>query len=168
MKVEQLINEIQQSHQQKSSSIKDEILVMQSMLNDTSYEVDVYSRAGKVGTYNPAKDFRKMQNNIIASVLNISKKETEYLTNNYEVTTSDAATMVNISKEFVNTYLETGRKLPFGGREKSQYAITLKEIPETEKVYQIKTDNGYEKSKKVIPEHKGLSAQSSCPVWLYE
>lgn len=166
-----LVNEIKSNIKQVSSSQKDEVNVMRMMLNDTSYEVGIYSKDGKVGTYNPALDFRSMQSNIISSVAKISKEESSQLVENYEVTKSDASTMVDISKEFVNTYLSTGRKLPFGGREDSNYALSVREIPSTEKTYQRRkvNDNGevtWEPGKKIIPAHKGLKARSSCPPWV--
>ena len=167
----EIIADIKGNIKQVSSSQKDEVRVMQAMLNDTSFEVGVYSNAGKVDTYNPAKDFRSMQSSIVSSVAKISKDEASTLVEGYEVTKTDATTMVNVSKEFVNTYLSTGRKLPFGGREDSDYALSMKEIPETEKIYQKRIVDGignvsYEPGKKVIPAHKGLKAKSSCPKWV--
>ena len=78
-RVVDLINEIQENHKQVSSSQKDEVRVMQAMLNDTSYEVGIYAKEGKVDTYNPAKDFRKMQSGIVSSVTKIGKDEAEKL-----------------------------------------------------------------------------------------
>lgn len=170
-KVVELLKEIQDTHKQVSSSQKDEVRVMQAMLNDTSYEVGVYAKSGKVGTYNPAQDFRAMQTRIVSSVTKIGKEEATKLVDDYEVTKSDASTMVNVSKEFVNTYLDSGRKLSLGGREKSNFALSLRNVPATEKTYQRKYDDGngntkWEPGKTLIPEHKGLKARSSCPSWV--
>lgn len=169
--VNDLLVEIRGSIKQVSSSQKDEVRIMQSMLNDTSYEVGIYSNAGKIDTYNPAKDFRNMQVNIVSAVAKIPKDEAVGLVQSYEVTKSDANTMVNVSKEFFNTYLSTGRKLPFGGREDSNYALSIKEVPKTEKTYQrriVEPDGTitWEPGKKTIPAHKGLKARSSCPSWV--
>ena len=106
-----------------------------------------------------------------ASVTKMGKEETKKLVDEYEVTKADAATMVNISKEFVNTYLDSGRKLSLGGREKSNFALSVREIPTTEKTYQRRHDDGkgnitWEPGKKTIPAHKGLKARSSCPSWV--
>jgi hypothetical protein len=171
VKVAELINDIQTNHKQVSASQKDEVRVMQAMLNDPTYEVGVYSTKGQIGVYNPAKDFRVMQTNIISSVTKISKDEASQLVEGYEVTKSDANTMINISKEFVNTYLDSGRKMSLGGREKSNFTLSVKTIPRTEKVYQQRTvaDNGevsWKPGSKIIPEHKGLKARSSCPDWV--
>ena len=171
MKVKDLVNEIKETHKQVSSSMKDEIRVMQAMLNDTDYEVGVYGNAGQVGTYNPAKEFRAMQSKIIESTVKISKSEAENLVAGYEVTKSDAAIMVGISKEFINTYLDTGRKISLGGREQYSYTLASKDIPETEKTYQRRIANGngnvtWEPGVKTIPAHKGLKAKSTCPSWV--
>lgn len=171
VKVADLLAEIQTNHKQVSASQRDEVRVMQAMLNDTSYEVGVYGKAGQVGTYNPAKDFKAMQANIVASVTKIGKDEASKLVEVYEATKSDANTMVGISKEFVNTYLSSGRKLPLGGREKANFALSEKTVPRTEKTYQRRVDSGngevtWEPGKKIIPEHKGLKARSSCPAWV--
>lgn len=172
-KVMDLLTEIQETHKQVSSSQKDEIRIMQAMLNDTSYEVGVYSKAGKIGTYNPAQDFRSMQSRIVSSVTKIGKEEAINLVNDYEVTKADASTMVNVSKEFINTYLDSGRKLSLGGREKSNFSLSVRDIPTTEKTYQKRRDDGkgnitWEPGKKTIPAHKGLKARSSCPSWVKE
>ena len=87
-KVSELLAEIQETHKQVSSSQKDEVRVMQAMLNDTSYEVGVYAKSGKVGTYNPAQDFKAMQSRIVSSVTKMGKDEAKKLVDDYEVTKS--------------------------------------------------------------------------------
>lgn len=169
--VNELLNEIKDNHTQVSSSARDETRVMQAMLNDGSYEVGVYSNKGQIGTYCPSKDFRQMQSNIVSSVTKINKEEATNLVSEYQATKSDASTMVNISKEFFNTYLDSGRKLSLGGRKDSNYALSAKDVPETEKTYQkrVMGDDGnitWVPGKKVIPAHKGLKARSSCPPWV--
>lgn len=170
VKVSDLLAEIQENHKQVSASQRDEVRVMQAMLNDTSYEIGVYNKSGKIGDYCPAKDFKSMQTNIVSSVTKISKDEAAKLVENYEATKADATSMVSISKEFINTYLSSGRKLPLGGREKSNFALSEKVVPRTEKTYQrrVLTDGevNWEPGKKTIPEHKGLKARSSCPSWV--
>lgn len=171
VQVNALINEIKESRKQTSASQKDEVRVMQAMLNDTSYEVGVYSPKGKIDTYNPAKDFRTMEANILASAAKINKEEATNLIGKYEVTKNDATTMVNVSKEFINTYLGCGRKLALGGREDSNFALLVKDTPKTEKVYQRRTvqEDGtvtWEPGTKIIPAHKTLKAKSACPAWV--
>ena len=167
-----LVKEIKDNLSQVSSSNKDEVRVMQAMLNDTEYEVGVYTNAGLKETYNPAKDFRSMLSGIISSTTKISKDESASLVSSYEVSKSDATSMVNVSKEFVNTYIGTGRKLPFGGREKSNIAISGKEVKETIKTYPKKVgvnEDGtgrYESGERRVPSHITAKVYGSCPDWV--
>ena len=167
-----LVKEIKDNLSQVSSSNKDEIRVMQAMLNDKEYEVGVYTNTGLKETYNPAKDFRTMLSGIVSNTTKISKEESAALVDTYEVTKSDASTMVNVSKEFVNTYINTGRKLPFGGREKSNIAISGKEVKETIKTYPKKVgvnEDGsgrYESGERRVPSHITAKVYGSCPDWV--
>ena len=171
-KVQYLIKEIKENLSQTSSSNKDEIRVMQAMLNDIDYEVGVYNNSGLKETYNPAKDFRGMLSGIVANTTKISKEEATALVNAHEVTKSEAVTMINISKEFVNTYLGTGRKLPFGGREKSNIAISGKDMKQTIKTYPMKVginEDGtgrYESGERVVPAHVTAKIDGPCPDWV--
>lgn len=171
IEVNALVKEIKESRKQKSASQKDEIRVMQAMLNDTKYEVGVYTNKGKVDTYNPAADFRAMEASILTGAAKINKDEAASLIAGYEFTKNDATTMVNVSKEFINTYLGCGRKLSLGGRETSNFALLANDTPKTEKVYQRRTvaEDGsvsWEPASKIIPAHKSLKAKSPCPDWV--
>ena len=76
---------------------------------------------------------------IIASTTKMPKVEAQAVVENYEVKKSDASTMVTLSKDFFNSALRTGRKINFGATEKSDISIQLKEIPETQKKFPMKT-----------------------------
>lgn len=170
--VNELVKEIREGLTQTSASQKDEVRVMQAMLNDTEYEVGIYGKDGLKEKYSPAKDFRKMTASIVASTTKVSKDEAEQLVSKHEVTKNEAQIMVDISKEFTNTYLATGRKLPLGGREKSNFALSVKEVEESVKTYPKKTginEDGsvrYETGKKSIPAHTSIKAYGSCPIWV--
>ena len=170
--VESLIKEIKDGLTQKNSSQKDEIRVMQAMLNDTSFKVDVYDNNGKNGEYCPAEDFRGMVSSIVSSTAKITRDEAKVLTENYEASKNDAGTMVNISKEYINTYMHTGRKLPLGGRADTNFFLSARDVPEKTKPCPKKVgfdENGkaiYATPNKTIPAHMGLKAYSSCPKWL--
>lgn len=172
IKVQELVKEIKNNLSQTSSSNKDEIRVMQAMLNDTSYEVGVYGNNGLKETYNPANDFRGMLSSIVSNTTKISKEEASALVNAHEITKAEAATMINVSKEFVNTYLGTGRKLPFGGREKSNIAISGKDMKQTNKTYPKKVginEDGtgrYESGERIVPAHVTAKIYGSCPDWV--
>ena len=81
--------------------------------------------------------------------------------------------MVGLSKEFVNTYIETGRKLPLGGREKSNISIAKKvkkeRVGNTPRKVGVNADgtDKYESTASApIPEHGSLKVYSSCPSWV--
>lgn len=170
--VKDLVKEIHDGLKQKNSSQKDEVRVMQAMLNDTSFKVGVYGKDGKEGEYCPAEDFKSMASSIVASAAKINKKEAEEIISTYEVSKAEASSMVNISKEFINTYLDTGRKLPLGGRETTNFALVARQVEEKTKPCPKKVgvdESGnpiYDTPIKTIPAHTGLKAYSSCPSWM--
>lgn len=170
--VNELIKEIKSSLGQDRSSQKDEIRVMRAMLNDTSYEVDVYGKSGVEGTYNPAKDFRGMMVNIVSNTTKVSREEAAGLVENYDVRKTDAETMVNVSKQFIDTFVHTGRKLPIGGRAESNVSLSLKTVPTTTRVFNKKVgvnddgSNRYVGTPVTIPAHEGIRVHAPCPSWV--
>lgn len=163
---------IQSERKQISSNSKDEIKVMKAMLNDPSYKVDIWTKNGvEEKPYCPYEEARNMITNIIKNTTKISTDEAQDLANNYDFGNQEASIMVGLSKEFVNTYIETGRKLPFGGRENSNISIAKKVRPETEKLISKKIgvdDDGTDKYEQVsikIPEHTTFKVYSSAPSW---
>ena len=170
--VKSLVNEIKTGLSQTSSSRKDEVRVMKAMLNDPSYEVDEYGKDGVIGTYNPCKDFRSMCTSIIASTTKIPQTEAANMMESYDVKKSEASTMVNISKEFVNTFLQTGRKMPLGAREKSDISLSLKKVGPSTRLYPQKVgvnDDGsskYSKTSTTVPAHEAIRVHAPCPSWV--
>ena len=166
--VQELINDIKTNLKQKSSSRRDEEAVMRAMLNDRSFVVKDYSSQE---THCPATEYREMIAGIVASTTKMPKVEASAIVDNYEVKKSDASTMVTLSKDFFNSALRTGRKINLGATEKSDISIQLKEIPETQKKFPMKTgvnEDGtprYEKNETTIPAHEGLKVSSPCPKW---
>lgn len=171
--VRELVKEIDRTRSQTSASAKDETRVMKEMLNDPEFVVDVYAKSGVVGQYCPCEDAHSMVANIIKGATKVTTKEAEHLASEYEFTSKDATSMVNISKEFINTYMETGRKLSLGGREKSNISISKKVKAERSNSFPKKVgvnDDGTDKYETcgdgTIPEHNSLRVYASCPSWL--
>lgn len=161
----QVIAEVTKAVSQKSASKKDEITVMKAMMNDPEFSVGVYDKTGKIEDYTPGKDFRKVVSNAISATTKISGKEAAELLNNYEFTKSDASAMVGFAKEFVHTYLHTGRKLPLGGRENSNVELMWKEI--ADRTAGIPgSGSGDARSQTFIPAHGGVKASCPCPSWV--
>lgn len=170
--VKELLSEIKTNLSQTSSSSKDETKVMRAMLNDKTYKVDVYGKEGVVDQYCPSEDARTMCAGIITSTAKIPAEEAATLMDKYEFKKSDAASMINISKEFVNTFMQTGRKLPLGGREKSNISLSLKEVDATTRTYPKKigvADDGsncYENAPTEIKAHESIRVHAPCPDWV--
>ena len=170
--VKQLVKDIRTNLTQTSSSAKDEEAVMRAMLNDKEYVVDVYGKDGKTGEFCPAETARDLAANIIHGAAKVSKEEAVTLADGYTFKKDDSVKMVNLSKEFVNTFVQTGRKLPFGGREAMDAAVSLKEVPKSTRTYPKKVGiNGdgtarFEKAEAQVPAHESMRVHASCPSWV--
>jgi len=168
-----LIKEIKSNLSQVSASQKDEVRIMKAMLNDKEYEVEIYGAEGVVDTYSPYKDSREMISNVLVNTTKITKDEADKLAEEYEFKKSDSETMVRISKEFTNTYLQTGRKLPLGGRERSNISLSLKEVKETTRMYPKKVgvnsdgSDRYEKVQTKVPSYEAIKVIAPCPKWVH-
>lgn len=164
----ELVDEIRRGLSQRSSSQKDEEHVMRAMLNDPTYSVGIYDKTGKVGDYCPFDDSREMIGSIISESTGINHKEARALANTYEFKKKQSQTMVDISKEFIHTYLHTGRKLPLGGREKSNASLLLKEIKESEKKFPNSIGDANDKTTgtTIVPAHEGIKVSAPCPSYL--
>ena len=138
----------------------------------SNYEVNIYGKDGIEGTYNPTNDFRAMCASIISNAAKVPTAEAVQLMSDYNVRKSEAASMVNISKEFVNTFLQTGRKLPLGAREKSDVSLSIKKVDATTRMYPQKVgvnDDGsdrYSKTTTTIPAHESVRVHAPCPSWV--
>ena len=158
----EVIEAVKGAVSQHYSSRKDEITVMKAIINDPNYSVEVYDKDGK-SDYFPAKEFRRVVSNAVAATTKISNKEAVELVNSYEFTRSDAAALVGLSKEFVHSYLQTGRKLPIGGRITSNAELVWKHFPE--RTAGVPSSDG-DRSTTVIPAHDGIKVFNPCPAWV--
>lgn len=133
--MKELMAEIQEvTKKQKSCNKIDEIRVMRAMLNDPTFEVSVYDKnKGLLGTRCPREEAVKFVSNVCNAVTGIDSKSAEELANNYEFTKKDAIFLLDNSRDFTQTYLTTGRKLPLVQSETSQAEIFIKHIDEKEK-----------------------------------
>lgn len=170
--VKGLLEEISGNLSQKSASRKDEVRIMQAMLSDPSYEVNIYGKDGVEGVYNPANDFRSMCASVMSHTAKIPMAEATQLMDNYQVNKSEAGSMINLSKEFVNTFIKTGRKLPLGARETSDISLSQKKVEASTRLYPQKigvNDDGtdkYSKTSTTIPAHDSIRVHAPCPSWV--
>lgn len=167
-----LINEIKEGLSQKSASQKDEVRVMQAMLNDRDYVVGVYGNSGKTGEYCPAADARAMISSVIQSTTKVSKDEAAALADAHDFSKQESTSMVGISKEFINTYANTTRKLPLGGRETSNVTLQGVEVEASTTRYPKKVgvnadgSDKYESTVKDVPAHLKIKSSTPCPAWI--
>lgn len=171
--VKELIKQFQEERTQSGANAKCEVEVMRAMLNDPEYKVDVYGNNGIEGQYCPREDAVSIITNALKNTAKLAPGEAVELANNHEFGKSDAAAAVNISKEFVNSYLQVGRKMNLGGRERSNISIKLKTKDEAVSAFPKKIgvdENGkaiYERvSGDRIPSYETISVSSTCPEWV--
>lgn len=171
--VRALVDEINNTRTQTSANTKDENRVMRAMLNDPTFKVDIWGRNGIEGQYCPYEEARTLVANILKDTAKISTTEANDLASHYEFGKQESNIMIGISKEFLNTYIETGRKLPLGGREASNISIAKKVKESRSNSFPRKigvNEDGTDKYETVtegdIPTHGSLKVYSSAPSWL--
>lgn len=126
--VKELVSSIKKDLSQSSASNKDEVTVMMAMVNDKSFKVDELGKDGKVvSSYCPAEVADELAASIIRGATKVSIAEAEELAKNYQFGKKEATAMVTLSKEFINTYLDTGRKVKFGNREGKSLVLAQKD-----------------------------------------
>lgn len=168
-KVEELIHDINVNLSQRSASQKDEVRVMQEMLNDKTYVVGEYSKDGKVGEFCPSAEARRIVTSIVANGARVPIAEAKTIGDNYVFSRPEATSMVEIAKEFVNTYVQTGRKLPLGGREKMNTSLALKVVDTRRKTLPetpLTKTSGKVNAEIIIPGYNTIKAQGGCPKWV--
>ena len=170
--VKGLLDEIAGNLSQKSASRKDEVRIMQAMLSDPTYKVNVYGKDGIESVYCPAEDYRHMCASVMSHVAKIPMAEANQLMEGYQVSKDEANSAINMSKEFVITFLKTGRKLPLGPRETSDISLSHKVVEASTRLYPQKVgvnDDGsdrYSKTATTVPAHDSIRVHAPCPAWV--
>lgn len=168
--VKALVHEIATTRTQQSASRKDEIRVMQAMINDKNFKVATYDKPGEAEYYCPAADLRDALTNQIHKTTKMPLQEAAALADEYEFSRGDATTQVAVAKEFINTYMDTGRKLPLGCRDESNVHLVQKRVEECERTYPKKVgvnedgSDRYEKATTHVPAHNSIRVISTCPM----
>ena len=108
-----------------------------------------------------------MITSVISKTTKIPTEEARVLAENHQFNNAESESMVTISKEFFNTYLDTGRKISLGKRERSDISFKPKEVEESVKTYPSKDDKGnFTKGEVTVPAHKSVKVSAPCPEWL--
>mgnify|MGYP007069868047 CR=1 FL=1 len=157
-----------------TKSQRNEVAVMAAMMNDTSYQVATYGMGGYQGLYCPAASFRRVVSNAISNATGMGRVEADALLAKHEFSQQDAREMVSFSKEFILSYLQTGRKLPLGGRDMSNIALKMKEVPAGFVNYPVKVGQDEagrpicETKEAYVGSYQTVKVYGPCPVWRKE
>ena len=168
----EIIDGIKANVKQRSASTKDEVTVMQALMNDRNYEVEIYKKNGKNEIFSPGKEFRGMITNIISGTTKMNHDEAANLVENYEFKRDQAQTMVDVNKEFILSYLDTGRKFKLGGREDSNVSLIKKDFEPGMRRYPTRigvnpSGNPIMGASEIwVDRYSGIKASSPCPPWI--
>lgn len=155
-----------------TKSRKDELAVMKAMLNDKTYKVDIYGPDGIESTFCPSELMRSTISSILIGTTGISSNEADHLMSNYEFKNNEASGFIEFSKEYINTYLQTGRKMPLGGRENSNISLLRKTIPAGTVKYPVKIGedsqgrNICESAETYVEQYDSVKVFAPCPEWV--
>lgn len=160
--MESLMAEIRETtKKQKSASRVDEIRVMKTMLNDPDFSISIYDKnKGYIGTRCPREEAVKFIGNVSAAVTGLDVKSSMELAKGYEFSKKDAIFLIENSRDFTQTYLSVGRKLPIVQTADSEASILYRDIESKEKL--IPSSNG-EKQKTTVPAFKKVICRSKSP-----
>jgi hypothetical protein len=124
---DKLIQEIVEKTSQTSTNKADELAVMQSMLNDKEFAVAIFERGkGYVGSRSPRNEAIQLTVDTLSSVTGMTSSEALALSQDYQFTKKDAGHFINIGKDFVGTYLQTGRKTTLISEPRMEATVSLK------------------------------------------
>ncbi len=159
-----LMNEIREiTKKQKAASRVDEIRVMRTMINDPNFSISVYDKnKGLIGSRCPREEAVKFAAGISSAITGLDNKSATELANNYEFSKKDASFLVENSKDFMQTYLQTGRKLPIIQGVDSEASIFYRPIEAKEKI----VPNGNEKKSTLVPSYNKVICRSKCPKYV--
>lgn len=169
-KVQDLIKEIH-GLDTRTASKKDEVRVMKALMNDKGYKVAVFNREGQVGYICPSQELRQMCASVMSTAAKIPQVEADHLMEDHEFKRSEAEHMIEFSKEFINTYIHTGRKLPLGGRELSSVSLAIKPVPAGERTYPKQigfNEDGskkYQSGKSYVQNYESIRVYAPVPAW---
>ena len=171
--MKELMAEIKEvTKKQKAVSKVDEIKVMRTMLNDPDYSISIYDKTkGLVGTRCPREEAVAFIASVSSSITGLDSNSAKEIAKDYEFTKKDAIFLIENSKDFIGTYLETGRKLPIVQNETSQAALIMKHVESKDKkVSSILMGNSnnskVESGTVTIPAFDKIVCKSNCPKYL--
>ena len=161
--LDSLIKEIKQSAKQISINKIDEVKVMKAMLNDKDFKISIYDKSeGLIGEKCPAEEARQFLSSVIQGSTGLDAKDSKHLAENYEFSKKDAVFMVNNAKDFMEVYMQTGRKINIIQNSTGEASIFAKSIPAATK--RIPAKQGSPETKEIfIPSYTKIISISKVP-----
>ena len=165
--VRTLIKEIKENAKQTAVNTKDELNFMRTMLNDKEYEVDVYNNNGVVGTLNPSKAARETLAIGMSAATKIPMAEAEALADQHTFGKKEAQNYIDISKQYILGYGETGRKIKLGTRADSDVSICMEAKEAGKTKVPNRVDGKVVGTKEIdVPAYNKYKMSSPCPKYL--
>lgn len=162
--MEQLIEEIKKVTETQTSINKaDELRVMTTMLNDPEFSIGVYDKKiGYIGQRSPHDEAVKFVGDVIQRATGLDKKDSQHLASELEFTKRDANFLIGNMKDFLATYVSTGRKINIMQTGSTEANLFTKEIGSSTKTIPNKDNPNDTKTITTSPYTK-LVSQSKCP-----
>jgi len=163
-KVEDLMKELSEKGSKRPSA-KDETQIMMGILNDTSFKVTTNVTKECAGELHcPAELFKSVIASAISDTTKMSRDEATSLAESFEISPKDANSMVQVSKDFINTTLDCGKRISLGDLPTRKVSLETKTVAEREREC-IKPQTK-EKITVKTPEYNTVKAIGKCPDWL--
>ena len=165
--MELLKEEIQKITENQTSINKaDELRVMTTMLNDSDFSVGVYDKKiGYIGQRCPHEEAVKFVGDVIQRTTGLDKKEAIHLASQLEFTKRDANFLINNMRDFLSTYMDTGRKMNIMQTESTEANLYVKNMKASTKIIPNK-DNSKEIKTITTSPYIKLVSQSKCPKYV--
>lgn len=162
--MENLISEIKKVTETQTSINKaDELKVMTTMLNDPDFSVGVYDKKiGYIGQRCPHDEAVKFVGDVIQRATGLEKKDATHLASNLEFTKKDAGFLITNMKDFLATYIGTGRKINIMQTSTTEANLFAREMSASTKTIPNK-DNPKESRTITTSPYVKLVSQSKCP-----
>jgi len=159
----EMIAEIKANTKQVAINRNDEVRVMKEMLNDPNFNVSIYEKStGYVGQRCPREEATGFVKNIIQATTGLDARDSKHLADNYEFTKRDATFLLTNMRDFMSTYLSTGRKINIvqsANAEANLFARDVKPLVKT-----IPASEGSKETKQITTAaYTKIVSNSKCP-----
>lgn len=156
----EVLDEIAAAKSNKASD-KTNAAIMRAMITDPSFEVTVFDGKGQPKeTVNPHSKFVGICSEVLNAAGGVSKTEAASLAEGYVPSNTTASNLVDLSKCWIGTTLQSGTKVALYNTATSK--CVLKQEHKEESVTKVPA-TGEEKK---VPAFDKIKASSSCPSWL--